>query len=198
LLSAEDVSGCTLKKSGSSMKSTTKALGLSLLLVTAIQTPSAAGGSSWKVSIEKMQLQSSSQAVVVLKALENRVFDQECTELLIEIDYQPDYLRGGRELDLDRENAAYRSHKKALASLQTTYQKESPTRFGELMGGLRQKQTNRSWLSSLTQFFSQLLGRADLPSINSNISTECRFIASGLVLLEESSSQKVVYVRNEL
>lgn len=69
------------------MKPVVKAFGLALLLITAIQTACNAGGSDWEVRIEKMQLQSSNHATVVLKALEDEAFYQPCTKLLIEINW---------------------------------------------------------------------------------------------------------------
>ena len=180
------------------MRTIVKTCGLSLLLITAIQTSSIAGGSSWKVSIEKIQLKSSSRATVVLKALEDRAFNRQCTKLLIELDYQPDYLQVQQKLDPGRDNAALKSHQEALTSLQTAYSQQSPIRFGEMMSGLIQKQTNSSWLDSFIQFFSQLFGKEEPPSIDSSIPTECQFTAPGLALFEESSNQRVVYVLNEL
>ncbi|HIK14179.1 MAG TPA: hypothetical protein IGS53_02585 [Leptolyngbyaceae cyanobacterium M33_DOE_097] len=181
------------------MKAVVKTFGLSLLLLTAIQTTSSAGGSSWKVSIKKMQLQSSNRATVVLKALEDKAFDQSCTKLLIEIDWQPGYLWGSEELNLDRENTALKSHQEALISLQREYIQRSSTRIGEMMGGLIQKQSNQSWLDSLIQFFSRLFGKVDPPLLDSSIPTACQFIAPGLTIAEEGTNRRrAVYVLNEL
>lgn len=184
--------------SANSIKTVVKTFGLSLLSLTAIQTVCNAGGDSWKVSIEKMQLQSSNRATVVLKALEDKAFYQPCTKLLIEIDWQPDYLRGREELNLDRENTALKSHQEALISLQMAYMQRSSTRIGEMMGGLIQKQPNKSWLDSLIQFISHLFGKVDPPLLDSSIPTTCQFIAPGLTIAEEYTGRRVVYVLNEL
>jgi hypothetical protein len=180
------------------MKTVVKTSGLSLLLITTIQTTCNAGGSSWKVRIEKMQLQSSNHATVVLKPLEDKAFDQPCTKLLIEINWQPDYLRGREELNLDRESTALKSHQEALASLQRVYMQRSSTRIGEMMGGLIQKQPNKSWLDSLVQFLSRLFGKVDPPLLDSSIPTACQFTAPGLAIFDESANRRAVYILNEL
>ncbi len=181
------------------MKAIAKVCAYSLLFVTIAHAPSIAGGSHWKVSIEKMQVKSSSRATVVLKALENEVFDQQqCTRFLVEIDFQPDYLRGNDKLDLDRENAALKIHQEALSSLQAQYAQRSPVRLGELMGGLIQKEANDSWLDSLIQSFLRLFGKEEPPLLDSSILTECQFTAPGLTILDDSASKQVVYVLNDL
>ncbi|MBD2075193.1 hypothetical protein H6F86_15075 [Phormidium sp. FACHB-592] len=180
------------------MKVVTKPSVLSLLLIATIQTPSIAGGSSWKVSIEKMQVQSSTRAAVVLKALEERAFDRQCTRLLVEIDYRSGSLRGQWKLPSSRENTALKAHQAALAALQTEYSRQSPLYFGEMIGGLAQKQTNDSWLDSLIQSFLQLLGKEDPPLLDSSIPSECRFTASGLAGFDEADGEQVAYVLNEL
>jgi hypothetical protein len=180
------------------MRKVIRICGLSLFLITASQISSIAGGSSWRVSIEKMQLKSSSHAVVVLKALERGAFMQRCPKLLLELDYQPDYLRGSRKLDLDRADAALKSHQEALASLQMAYRRQAPIRFGEMAGGLIPKKSDSSWLALLIQFFSQLFKKEDPPLIDSSIPIECQFTAPGLALFKESSNQRVVYVLNNL
>ncbi len=179
------------------MKTLIRTWGLSLLWFAAIQMPSLAGGSSWNVRIEKIQLQSASRATLVLQALEDKVFDRQCPQFLIEVDYQPDYLRGREELAAEREQAARKTHEAALASLQTAYNQHSTLRFGEMMGGLVQKQP-RSWLDSLLLYFQPLFGKADPPSIAASIPTECQFTAPGLALFDDSASKQVVYVINEL
>ena len=184
--------------SASNIKTVVKTFGLLLLLVTTIQTKCNAGGSSWEVSIEKMKLRSSTHATVVLKALEDRAFDQPCTKLLIEIDWQPGYLRGRKELDFDRESTALKNHQEALISLQRDYMQHSSTRIGEMMGGLIRKQPNKSWLDSLIQIFSRLLGRVDPPLLDSNIPTACQFTAPGLAIFEESTNRRVVYSLSRL
>jgi len=181
-----------------SVKTVVKTFGLSLLLVTTVQTACNAGGSSWRVSIEKMQLQSSNHATVVLNALEDKAFDQPCTKLLIKIDWQPDYLRGREELNFDRESAALKSHQEALTSLQKAYMQRSSIRIGEMRGGLTQKQPNKSWLDPLIQFLSRLFGKVDPPLLDSSIPTTCQFTAPGLAILQESTNGGVVYILNEL
>ncbi|XHX79938.1 MAG: hypothetical protein RBJ76_08455 [Stenomitos frigidus ULC029] len=181
------------------MKAIAKVCAYSLLFVTITHAPGIAGGSSWKVRIEKMQVKSPSHATVVLKALEDEVFyEQQCTRFLVEIDFQPDYLRGRNKLDLERENAALKIHQEALASLQAQYTKQAPVRFGELMGGLIQKPANDSWLDSLIQSFLRLFGKEEPPLLDSSIPTECQFTAPGLTIFDDSASKRVVYVRNEL
>ena len=180
------------------MKAIAKVCAYSLLLVTITQAPNIAGGSEWKVSIEKMQLESSSRATVVLKALEDSAFDRQCTKLLVEIDFQPDYLRRHEKLDLERENAALKMHQEALDSLQAQYVQQAPVRLGELVGGLTQKQANDSWLDSLIHSFLRLFGKEEPPLLDSSIPPECQVTASGLTVFDYSASKQVVYVLNDL
>lgn len=182
----------------SSIETAVKTFGISLFLVIIVQTVCNAGGSSWEVSIEKMQLQSPNSATVVVRALEGKAFHQQCTKSLIEIDWQPSYLRKRIELNFARENAALKIHQEALASLQRVYMQRSSTRIGELIGGLIQKQSNKSWLDSLIQFLSRLFGKVDPPLLDSSVPTTCQFIAPGLTILEEDTNREVVYVLNEL
>jgi hypothetical protein len=180
------------------MKAIAKVCAYSLLFVTITHAPSIAGGSHWKVNIEKMQVKSSSRATIVLKALEDKVFYRQCTKFLIEIDFQPDYLRGRKKLEPDRENAALKTHQEALDTLQAQYIRQSPVHFGEMMGGLIQKPANESWLDSLIQSFLRLFGKEDPPLLDSSISIECQFTAPGLTVYDDSASKQVVYVLNDL
>ncbi|MFO0126247.1 MAG: hypothetical protein ACK54J_03310 [Pseudanabaena sp.] len=184
--------------SASNIKTVLKTFGLSLLLATTIQTKCIAGGSSWEVRIEKMQLQSPNNATLVLNALENKAFNQSCAKLLIEIDWQPNFLRRGKKLDLDREVTALKNHQEALISLQRAYMRRSSTHIGEMIGGLIQKQSNKSWLDCLIQFLSRLFGKVDPPLLDSSIPIACQFTASGLDIYEENVNKRVVYVLNDL
>ena len=175
--------------------------GVSLLYIAVLQTPSVAGGDSWAVRIAEMHQKSASQAIVVLQPLEDKSFNRHCDQLLIEIDYQPNYLRDLIELAPGRAYAAFNSHQEALISLQRDYQQQSRTRFGELVGGLVPKQAqqaHRSWLDAGLHFISKLFNRKDTPSITSNVPSHCQFVAQGLGLFTEASEQQVVYVLNEL
>ena len=179
------------------MKAIATVCAYSLLFVTITHAPSIAGGSEWKVSIEKMQLESSSRATVVLKALEDSSFDRQCARLLVEIDYRPSSLRGQWKLPSSHENAALKAHQAALVSLQMKYSQQSPPQFREMIGGLTQKQANGSWLDSLIQSFLQLFEKEDPLLLDSSIPTECQFTASGLAV-DEFDGEQVVYVLNEL
>jgi hypothetical protein len=174
-----------------SMKTIVKTFGLSLLLFATIQTDCNAGGNSWEVRIEKMQIQSSSHATIVLNALEDDVFYQPCTKLLVEINWQPHLLR--RRLS---EDIAFKNHQEALASLQRDYYKGSSTRFGSMLDGLIQKQQQpKSWLESLLEFLLRLFGKVDPPLIDSSIPITCHFIAPVLEIIQEGATdRRVVYV----
>jgi hypothetical protein len=184
--------------SARSIKAVVKVFGLSLLLVTNVQTTCNAGGASWAVSIEKMQLQPPNSATMLVKALEGEAFYQQCSKSLIEIDWRPGYLRKRIGLNFARENTALKSHQEALIYLHQVYMQRSSTRMGELVGGLIQKQSNQSWLDSIIQFLLRLFGKVDPPSLDSSIPTTCQFIAPGLTILEEGTNRGVVYVLNEL
>jgi hypothetical protein len=77
------------------------------------------------------------------------------------------------------------------------YSQKSPLQFGEMIGGLTQKQANGSWLDSLIQSFLQLFEKEDPLLLDSSIPTECQFTASGLAV-DEFDGEQVVYVLNEL
>lgn len=163
-----------------------------------MQTGSTAGGNSWRVNIEKMQVQSSVRATVVLQALEDGQWHQQCPKLWVEIDYQPNHLRRIEKLALERQDTALKKHQEALQFLQTAYTQQSETRFGEMVGGLILKQTQPSWLDFFMQFFSHFYGEVDASFTDPSISSSCQFKAQGLALLEESENQRVVYVLNEV
>jgi hypothetical protein len=76
--------------------------------------------------------------------------------------------------------------------------RRSSTHIGEMIGGLIQKQSNKSWLDCLIQFLSRLFGKVDPPLLDSSIPIACQFTASGLDIYEENVNKRVVYVLNDL
>jgi hypothetical protein len=170
---------------------------LGLGAVIAIPTPSFAGGDSWKVRVQQMQLRSADRATVVLQASEYEQssgnYYGKCPKMLVEVDFRPHYPPEQRHFNPDHEKTTRRKHQDALIWLQTNYQHHTPIRFGEMIGGLAPK----SWLDLIIQYVLGFFGKASLSSATSDIPASCQFVAPGLKIVKEQANQEAVYVLND-
>ncbi|MGI0493199.1 hypothetical protein ACN4EG_15555 [Alkalinema pantanalense CENA528] len=166
---------------------------ISTCFVVLFQLSSTAGGGIWNVYVEQV-LQASDRATVVLKPIDQGAFYQSCQKLSIHINYQSP--RGSRRSE--PQNLAYQEHLAALQLIHTHHKQKIPLRFGEMVGGLQEKNKEQPWWQTILSFLLNLFQPEELPLLDSNVSKKCQFtVPFGLSMIDEGRSlPKGVYIRN--
>jgi hypothetical protein len=170
-----------------------KICSISFLLVAAIQSPSLAGGMSWDVRIEKVQVESPDRVTLYLQKLKQDSFSPACSQMSVDIDFRPPHFWESKHPTSDEVKNARQRHREALLWLQKMAQEHPQIRFGEMGGGLIQKQVPVSVWDFFLQSLIGLFQGADLLADESNISPQCQFLSRRLAVKKENSGQYAVY-----
>ncbi|MBD2439640.1 hypothetical protein [Nostoc sp. FACHB-110] len=164
-----------------------KSLGSAILFIGVCSTPSYAGGASWEVLVERVEIHSPTKATIYLKQVDtHNLWHPECATLKILAEYQPENQYWSKSI------VTQAKHIKALEYIKQAQIEAKKIRFGEIGTGLVSQQASENWFSKLINLFSfWKKNEVNQPGIVTN--KNCNFQTKGLVILPEYNGLLAVY-----